>query len=202
MSSVSVDGAMPDLWPAELEAIETAVDQRRYEFAFGRRCAREALARLGVAPCAIPVGSSRQPNWPEGYVGSISHTRSLVAAAVGPVDRYAGLGLDLEIDGSVVAEVRDRVLTARELHDCSVDADLDLATLFFSAKESVYKATFPVTGQWLDFNQVEVSIEADAGVFTARIERTADHALAGTVLRGRFAHVGGHVMSITTLVDP
>jgi 4'-phosphopantetheinyl transferase EntD len=121
---------------------------------------------------------------------------------VGPIDRYAGLGLDLEIDGSVVAETRARVLTARELHDCSIDAELDLATLFFSAKESVYKATFPATGQWLDFDQVEVRIEADAGVFTARIDRTADHDLAGTVLRGRFAHVSGHVMSMTTLVGP
>jgi 4'-phosphopantetheinyl transferase EntD len=45
--------------------------------------------------------------------------------------------------------------------------------LLFSAKESVYKAWFPLTGQWLDFS------EADIDIFTA----PAPH---GPVLSGRF----------------
>ena len=40
--------------------------------------------------------------------------------------------------------------------------------LLFSAKESVYKAWFPLTGRWLGFEDADVTITPD-GTFTARL---------------------------------
>lgn len=35
--------------------------------------------------------------------------------------------------------------------------------LLFSAKESVYKAWFPLTGKWLDFSEADIEIFTDPG---------------------------------------
>lgn len=40
--------------------------------------------------------------------------------------------------------------------------------LLFSAKESVYKAWFPVTGRWLDFAEADIVLDP-AGTFAARL---------------------------------
>jgi 4'-phosphopantetheinyl transferase EntD len=41
--------------------------------------------------------------------------------------------------------------------------------LLFSAKESTYKAWFPLTGAWLGFKHAEVTIDATAGTFKSRL---------------------------------
>ncbi|MEE3921077.1 4'-phosphopantetheinyl transferase superfamily protein [Micromonospora sp. BRA006-A] len=38
----------------------------------------------------------------------------------------------------------------------------------FSAKEAVYKAWFPLTGQWLDFSEADIVFDP-AGTFEARL---------------------------------
>ena len=72
------------------------MEKRRREFVTARRCAREALASLGQAPGPIGVGPSREPQWPAGLVGSITHTRGFRAAAVAPQSVVASIGIDAE----------------------------------------------------------------------------------------------------------
>ena len=43
--------------------------------------------------------------------------------------------------------------------------------LLFSAKEAVYKAWFPLVGEWLDHQQAEVSFHPHDGTFTAQLAR-------------------------------
>src|SRR5262249_41084450 len=80
-----VDDPHP-LMPGEVDAVSRAVPSRRREFALGRWCARRALGGLGIAPQSIPVGEGRAPTWPHGVVGSITHCREFVAAAVARVE--------------------------------------------------------------------------------------------------------------------
>jgi 4'-phosphopantetheinyl transferase EntD len=61
------------LFPVELAFVARAVPQRRAEFATARHCARNALAELEVAPAPILTGANREPVWPHGFVGSITH---------------------------------------------------------------------------------------------------------------------------------
>jgi 4'-phosphopantetheinyl transferase EntD len=50
-----------------------SVEKRWREFAAGRSCARKALAASGHAPVAVLQGAGREPVWPQGIVGSITH---------------------------------------------------------------------------------------------------------------------------------
>src|SRR5580692_7617313 len=77
-------------------ALTTAVASRRAEFVAGRLCAREALAALGAPSTRVPRGIDGAPEWPTGFVGSISHTAELAFAAVAPAAEARGLGLDVE----------------------------------------------------------------------------------------------------------
>jgi 4'-phosphopantetheinyl transferase EntD len=50
-----------------------------------------------------------------------------------------------------------------------LDDTVHWATVMFSAKESVYKAWFPLTRQWLGFQDASVTIDASASTFTAKL---------------------------------
>jgi 4'-phosphopantetheinyl transferase EntD len=41
--------------------------------------------------------------------------------------------------------------------------------LLFSAKESIYKAWFPLAGRWLGFEDAVVAIDPNAAIFKARL---------------------------------
>jgi 4'-phosphopantetheinyl transferase EntD len=165
-----------ELFPCERLSLGRAVEKRRREFITGRACAREALAHLGEPVVAIPSGPHGEPLWPGGIVGSITHCqgyRACVAARGGAV---IALGIDAEPnvrlpDGvaEVVLHGRERELRdTRSLHP-SDGEPVDLPRLVFSAKEAVYKAWFPMTGQWLGFEDVEISIDQAGDGFRARL---------------------------------
>jgi enterobactin synthetase component D len=81
---------------AEKEAIARAVARRRDEFTTGRCLAREALARLGCVAASLSPDRDRVPRWPEGFVGTISHSGSLCVALVGRARDLFGIGIDIE----------------------------------------------------------------------------------------------------------
>ncbi|MFE5963981.1 4'-phosphopantetheinyl transferase [Streptomyces sp. NPDC056463] len=162
------------LYPAEARTVAGAVDERRREFATVRSCARQALRDLGVAPAPILNGERGAPVWPAGTIGSMTHCRGYRAAAVAYATELATIGIDAEPDLPIrdegtrelvmVAEERDRVaaLTARH-------PEVAWDRLVFSAKESVYKAWYPLTGRWLDFHEAVVTVDPDRGAFHARL---------------------------------
>lgn len=82
--------------PGEPDLVANAVESRRREFVTARRCAREGLAKLGHAPVAIRSGPMRDPQWPAGIVGSITHTRGFRAAAVSSRSVLSSIGIDTE----------------------------------------------------------------------------------------------------------
>ncbi len=159
------------LFPSERAAIEGAVERRRREFTTGRTCARTALVRLGVAPAAIVRGPGGAPGWPDGIVGSITHCDGYRAAAVARADHVLTLGMDAEPneplpDGvlELVAFPEERAKLARL---GAKQPDVAWDRLLFSAKESVYKAWFPLTRQWLGFEHATVEFDLASGVFSA-----------------------------------
>jgi 4'-phosphopantetheinyl transferase EntD len=175
VASAEAFGDPPDvaLFPAEEELIARAVGKRRREFTTGRGCARTALAALGVAPVPILRGERGAPLWPAGYVGSITHCAGYRAAAVARARDVLSIGLDAEPDevlpDGVLGHVslpgeRERL---RELAGAAPGPCWD--RLLFSAKESVYKAWFPVAGRWLGFEDADITFDPLAGTFEARL---------------------------------
>jgi enterobactin synthetase component D / holo-[acyl-carrier protein] synthase len=188
---VRTEGA---LFAQERALIANAHPQRRAEFATARRCAHRALDALGVPPAPIPAGASREPVWPEGIVGSITHCPGYHAAAVGRSRRYLSLGIDAEPDMRLPNGVFEEICLPRERTRLGDSGCRHPDRPLFSAKESVYKTWFPVARRWLGFDQVLVTVCAD-GTFEA------DVLVPGPLprLRGRWAVEDGLILTAIAL---
>ena len=78
------------------------------------RAARPGRARL-ASMSPFPSRQDRQPVWPSGVVGSITHTAGLCAAVVAESSRFAALGVDTEIAGAVKPELWQTICVADEM---------------------------------------------------------------------------------------
>lgn len=151
-------GAQGITLPASLQG---AAPKRLGEFLAGRLAAREALRPFGLAGNCVAIGAAREPLWPEGVEGSISHSllsgEGVALCAVRP--GKGGLGLDLEawLDGDQGAQLWPGIVDEDEWGRLEVGAralGLDRArglTLVFSAKESLFKGLYPRVGRYFDF---------------------------------------------------
>ena len=141
------------LLDAERASIAGAGASRLLEFATGRHCAREALRALGEAPVAVPRREDRQPVWPPGIVGSISHASGYCGAVVARTSTCLGLGFDVEEWGRMRPELWRRIATPpeREWLRAQAGEAERWATLLFSAKETFYKAQYPRSASFLGF---------------------------------------------------
>ena len=176
------------LAPQEEVLVAKAAPKRRREFALGRACAHTALSVLGHADTVIGRRENGAPHWPDGVVGSITHTSGYAAALVAEAARFSGLGLDAERLGGVTVKLWPRLFDAGE---CDYLEKLDegnrklVATLFFSAKEASYKAW----GMKAALSFREIHITRSEGGFTA--------ARSGATLKGRFAVEGDLLLAAT-----
>jgi 4'-phosphopantetheinyl transferase EntD len=162
------DPAGAELFPEEQELIARAVPQRRAEFATIRHLARRELAGLGHPPVPILRGHRGAPVWPDGVVGSMTHCDGYRAAAVAPADVVGGVGIDAEVHAPLPDGVSRLVMSAAErAHLAGLPAGVHWDRVLFCAKECVYKVWSPRTGEWLGFQDAEVSF--GAGVFRARL---------------------------------
>ena len=162
------------LWPEEREALGDVVDGRRWDWVMGRRCARAALEKLGLDPIPVLTGERREPLWPSGVVGAITHTAGYAAVAVARSGEVRSIGIDAEPDEPLPDGVLRRVALESEqewVTSQSVGAGgvLHPDRLLFSVKESVYKAWYPVAASWLGFDDAQVRIDAATCTFEAEI---------------------------------
>ena len=137
------------LYPEEEALMVRAVAKRRAEFSTGRWCAREALREIGVAPCAILTGALREPLWPAGVTGSITHAAGIGAAIVLPASLCRGVGIDI-----LNEEEAKRLLPPPELPHT------------FSAKESAIKALSSSAGRFIDLAEIQLTF-GEPGRFEA-----------------------------------
>jgi 4'-phosphopantetheinyl transferase EntD len=168
-----VDPPDGTLFAEEEAVIAGAVDKRRLEFTTVRLCARTALASVGVAPAPLVPGPHGAPGWPAGVVGSMTHCDGYRAAAVARVEHMVTIGLDAEPHEPLPGEILSSVMTDGEHRRLAALAarqpGICWDRLLFSAKESVYKAWFPLAGRWLDFAEAEVTFDPAGGTFAARL---------------------------------
>lgn len=170
------DSGAPDWFPEEEALVARAVAKRRNEFATVRRLARTALGSLGVPRVPLLPGRRGAPQWPDGIVGSMTHCAGYRGAVATRSTAFASVGIDAEpheplpegvIDAVSLPEERER-LAAWPALGAGVFAD----RLLFSAKESVFKTWYPLTGQELGFDEASITFTCDtavSGTFGARL---------------------------------
>lgn len=188
--------ALAGLSPEEAELIQSWAPHRRQEFATGRQCARQALAALSAKPEVSSPDADGLPNWPEGYLGSISHSRGVAAAVAAPLNNYALLGLDLEKTNRLCGAAMRRVLHPQETSFAA--GDQARTSILFSLKEAFYKAQFPRWRTAGNFGDLALAVDLETG--TARVmEMDARFAPELEELRFAFRVVGEYVVSLAWL---
>ncbi len=160
---------------AELASLGPAVaDRRRQAFRLGRAAAHAALRTLGRDDGPVLPGPGREPRWPPGIVGSISHTAELGVALAGRGSETDGVGIDVEARRHA-PELADQVPRPEERAwldriDPAGRADAELA--LFSAKESIFKAFYPRVGTLFGFEAA--SLQPSGQGYSARLVADLD----------------------------
>ncbi|QML61270.1 enterobactin synthase subunit EntD [Escherichia coli] len=154
------------LWLPHYAQLQHAGRKRKAEHLAGRIAAVYALRECGYK-CVPVIGELRQPVWPTGLYGSISHCG---ATALAVVSRQP-IGIDIEeiFSAQTAKELTDNIITPEEherLADCGLAFSLAL-TLAFSAKESAFKASVRQTEagfldyQIISWNKQQIIIQLE-----------------------------------------
>lgn len=198
VACTDVDRDPKGLYPEELATIRQAVPRRQREFAAGREAARQAMAQIGWPSVAIPSAPDRSPAWPEGLVGSITHSARACIAVVCPREQAHTIGIDIEDHRPIETTLWPMICTPEEMALLPLQAEplrgLTVAHLF-SAKEAVYKWQYPLTGRMLDFQDVQVALDPQMQSFAARIAAADPSAGSAFETNGNILVHQGHIVS-------
>ncbi|MCE7534917.1 4'-phosphopantetheinyl transferase family protein [Aliivibrio fischeri] len=148
-------------------------ENRRKEYLVGRLCARKALELAGkINPQSPNSNIDGSPKWPDGFVGSISHTEHIAAASVTRLYHYSNLGIDIEpimnkntcniICNEILVPEEDYFLRPKILESFQKE---QYTTLIFSAKESIYKSLYKDVGNFFGFDSLCLE-KAEGGILT------------------------------------
>lgn len=196
------DDPFARLLPEEAAAFGPAVERRTREFTTARACARRALNRLGIPDMPILRGPRREPLWPAGVVGSITHCEGYRAAAVARQTDVLTIGIDAEPHKMLPHGVAAQVLLEPERNWLGgASREIHWDRLIFSAKESVFKAWFPLIGEWLDFKDAVITCNFEERRFEAHL-LVVPPVIAGRALtgfHGRFLVCNGLILTSVSI---
>ena len=137
---------------------------RKEHYRSGRICAGEVLSKLGArGQPVLRDPQTREPLWPEGISGAITHSGNWAAAAAGKTSDVLGIGIDLEdLERQVDSRISRHVCIPEEqkwLQECGEDFLEQYLKIIFSAKESIFKAFFPYSRTYLHFHDDRILME-------------------------------------------
>jgi len=210
------DSWLDELTPVEKAQIGDVCEKRYTEFAAGRSQSRQLIAVLTGVAETLPIGEYRQPIWPKGIIGSISHSDDYCAVAVTRRAIVTGVGIDVEPFEPLDPEVADVVLTKSEhaaisaldvqavsqgqaLADQAANSSLAGAKahkLIFSIKEAIYKCCYPQVRAFIDFKQCEVILDPQTSSYHAVINcENSDKQSVNLAVTGKWKIEAGHIFA-------
>ncbi|MWD30021.1 4'-phosphopantetheinyl transferase superfamily protein, partial [Aquicoccus sp. SCR17] len=167
------------------------------------RAVRRAMAGLGLAAHAVPRRADRAPAWPEGVTGSITHSDSGCLAAIAPANMLRAIGIDMEPDTPLTAELTELIATPEERRRLLACPDgRRRARMIFAAKEAAYKCQYTLSGRLLDFHDLELEFDPDEAGFEATFTCDVGSFHRGDRLAGRIARAGGHILTCVFIRAP
>ncbi len=145
------------------QQISKAPVKRKAEFLAGRLCAHKSLEKIGHGNHSVDIGHNRCPVWPQGVVGSISHTKSTAISMVSCDTHTTGLGVDIEnimcpdIANKIYTQIIDNTEYALYLSEFRQKLEFTLfLTIIFSAKECLFKALYPRVNRYFGFSSARL----------------------------------------------
>jgi enterobactin synthetase component D len=158
-----------------------AIYGRKEEFVAARACALLGLNKLNANNKIVMRSSKRHPIWPQGFIGSISHTKDLALASIYKEGYCKSVGVDCEIliKPERFESIKDYITRAEDLRllnnlDCNSKLSI-LQTLVFSAKESLYKAISPLYEEFFGFQEAYLDkINFEEGTFSIILKTKVD----------------------------
>ncbi|MEZ8064930.1 MULTISPECIES: 4'-phosphopantetheinyl transferase family protein [Vibrio] len=156
-------------------SLGSSVQKRRAEYIAARYAAQILLKKLG---CGLNVGSSwnREPIWPFGFSGSLSHTSGKAIAVVSQQPNHWSPGIDIEVFEPTVIQESENVFTTNTernlLKASSMQYELALLVTF-SVKESLYKSLYPTVRRYFGFDAAKIC-SIDNRVGRVSLELTQD----------------------------
>ena len=113
---------------------------------------------------------------------------------------FLGIGVDIAMLSEVSEYVAQRVLDDVEREWIEKNGSHEWWTVFFAAKESVYKAVNPVIGEYLGFGDVRIEVQSDSLTFEAVTTSNKKSTEAISRGRGVLHRIEGHWLT-TFVVD-
>jgi len=184
-------------------SLDAAVSKRKSEFLAGRYLATLALTNIGFDEVNIGINENRAPIWPQGTLGSISHSLNTAKTIVTKNQHYRFIGVDIEYwispsDANLLVD--NIVINASEYTALLQLMPFNQAlTLIFSAKESLFKAIFKEVGHYFDFKAAKVSaIDFSQQQLTLTLtQHLSESMVSGRIFTCQFIQ---NDQSVTTLV--
>ena len=158
LKSLPVADYMHELYANEHPYVENAAAIRRHTFSSGRYCARSLMLEAGLPATILLRRANGAVLWPEGLIGSLSHTDEWAVAAIAlpAMCEAKQMGIDLERIKPLDDNVVKLIAHGAEREELAVAGAPEWhATALFSFKESLYKCLASEYGQFINFYDVE-----------------------------------------------
>lgn len=185
------------------DILKSAVTKRRAEYLAGRYAARQLLQEVGYNG-VVATGADRAPIWPIGWRGSISHTETLAIAVLTPNYTSINLGVDIEIFRPyIIQEIANNFATDDEcaLLTANVLPFETMLHIVFSAKESLFKALYPLVHHIFDFEVAKLcEFDSHNQSFTLELTRQLSPSLSiGYRTTGHYMISQGSVITMVVV---
>ncbi|MDA4925058.1 4'-phosphopantetheinyl transferase superfamily protein [Acinetobacter baumannii] len=157
------------------ESLKYVAIKRKAEYTAGRYAVQKALRLLEYSSDnEVFIGQHGIPIWPQLFTGSISHTSTNAMCVVSHTDEIRSIGIDIEnwFNSDLFNNITSSILTGAEYKLLKKYKTLDhnIATLIFSAKESLFKAIYFEAKCYFGFDAAEiVSIDFQKNIFTIKL---------------------------------
>lgn len=184
------------------KSIEKSVIKRQAEYLAGRILAQRILIGSGHFDNELKIGSAREPLWPKGFIGSISHSDNIALVIAAKANQYNLIGCDVEplLSLELIEEIKLTVLLSEELPflNAKNSCKQEVFTLIYSAKESLYKALYPKVGYFFDFYAAKVvKINRQENIISLSLtNHLNDTYRKHHVFTLKFAHVKNNIMTV------
>jgi 4'-phosphopantetheinyl transferase EntD len=186
-------------------SLDRAVNKRKAEFLAGRYCAKTVLAQYDMTDFTIVADKNRAPQWPVGFKGAITHSNNNALVALSNNEAILGIGIDIEsiMSDKTMNDVKSAIVLGDEnnfLNHDSMSPNTVVSTIF-SIKESFFKAAYPSTGFYFDFDAVQITkLDPINNCFTLKVCQALNPQIRpGMVFSGQFTFVGDQVLSFLIL---